>query len=142
MKKVKLGIIVVALGAAAIISFLTGEDQGSIANVDDYRSAWKCVKCEHKFDLTEREAQLAEEKAGGSPIHCAECGKIKAYRLASCLRCGTMFFGPEVPGGSSDCPKCPKHKKPRAEKPDDTTEEEDEQIRREKGGKRAAPKSY
>ena len=143
VRKVKIGIVVAALAAAVSITLLSGEDHDSLAGIDTHTTVWKCKACALQFDLSWSDARDAEKKSGGVPIHCVDCSKVQAYPLSVCLRCATLFVGPEVPGGSALCPKCPRPAKPSSERPVKTSDEqEDESIEFKKKKKRVAPKSF
>ncbi len=115
VKGLKIAFIVAALAAAAGITFLWGEDSGAVALVQGMKSAWKCAACGHPFELTPLQEGAAVELSRGEPIHCPECSKTTAWRLMACMRCGTLFFPPDVPEQSGQCPKCPPELQPPAE---------------------------
>ncbi len=138
-KGLKIAFIVVALAAAAGIPFFWGKDPGAVALADDVKGAWQCTECAHRFDLTAREEQSAIERTGGEPIHCAGCAKKAAWRLMACMRCGTLFFPPDVPEQSGRCPKCPPELQPRPEEP--SAEPGAEPIEPDGPQKRVRPKS-
>lgn len=114
-KKLKLGIIAGALVSAVTITFLYSAE-GSLPDTDESKTLWKCTACQKTFELTAREAARAQHKAGGVPIACRYCDEVKAYQVMACPKCGTLFFGSEVPGHDGHCPKCRAAAKRRAKK--------------------------
>lgn len=106
MKAVKIGIIFLALGAAIVITLFFG-DAEEAPNDAITITQWKCVECEHSFELNAAALDREYSKTEGKlPLYCPKCGKQTAYQPMACLRCNTLFFGPEVPGQPGICPVC------------------------------------
>ena len=104
-KQIKLGIIVVALVGAATITLLSNLSD-SAANAEKSSTLWKCAACLKTFDLTARQAARAQRAAGGVPILCPLCDKVRGYQVMACPKDGTLFFGSEVPDHNGQCPVC------------------------------------
>ncbi len=104
-KQVKLGIIIVGLVCAATITLISNLSD-SAADAEESSTLWKCTACLKTFDLTAREAARAQRSTGGVPILCPLCDKLRGYQVMACLKCGTLFFGSEVPGHNGQCPAC------------------------------------
>jgi len=104
-KQLKLGIIIVALVGAVTITLISNLSD-SAADAEESGTLWKCSACLKTFDLTAREAARAQRTAGGVPILCPHCDKVRAYQVMACPKCGTLFFGSEVPGHNGQCPVC------------------------------------
>lgn len=131
-KQIKLGIIVVGLVAAATITFLSNRSD-SAADAEESSTLWKCTACLKTFDLTARQAARAQRAAGGVPILCPRCDKVRGYQVMACLKDGTLFFGSEVPDHNGQCPVCflaakkPKKKQRAPEEQDIEAEPPDEE---------------
>jgi outer membrane biosynthesis protein TonB len=104
-KQIKLGIIIVGLVGAATITLISSLSD-SAADSQESNTLWKCTACLKTFDLTAREASRAQDIAGGVPILCPLCTKVRAYQVMACPKCGTLFFGSEVPNHNGQCPVC------------------------------------
>jgi hypothetical protein len=112
VKATKIGIIVAALGAAIIITLFFGGEEPPPDDAST-NTLWKCVECEHSFSLTARELDKEYERTTGTiPLYCPKCSKKTVYQPMACLRCNTLFFGPEVPGVPGVCPKCKPEEQP------------------------------
>ena len=106
MKSVKIGIIVACLAAAVAITFLFGGEE-AIPEAMEGTTHWKCTACDHEFELKDSQLFKEQERANSpSPLYCPKCSELKAYQPMACYTCNTLFFGPEVPGASGQCPKC------------------------------------
>ncbi len=123
LKNLKIGISVAALAVAAGITFYFSGSTVEPPDTEDSKTLWKFAECGHSFELTSK--QFADEEkraASASPLFCPKCNKMTAYRPIRCLKCDTIFFGPEVPGSSGECPNCrPKNREqpPEEEQPAD-----------------------
>ena len=104
-KQIKLGIVIAGLVGAVTITLLTNLSD-SAADAEDSSTLWKCTACLKTFDLTARKAARAQRTAGGVPILCPLCDKVRAYQVMACPKCGTLFFGSEVPNHNGQCPVC------------------------------------
>ncbi len=104
-KQIKLGIIIVGLVGAVTITLITNLS-GSAADTEESSTLWKCTACLETFDLTAHQAARAQRTAGGVPILCRLCKKVRAYQVMACPKCGTLFFGSEVPKHNGQCPAC------------------------------------
>lgn len=104
-KQIKLGIIIVGLVGAVTITLISNLS-GSAADAQESNTLWKCTACLKTFDLTARQAARAQHTAGGVPILCPLCSKVRAYQVMACPKCGTLFFGSEVPNHNGQCPVC------------------------------------
>ena len=104
-KQIKLGIIVVGLVGAVTITLISSLSD-SAADSEESTTLWKCTACLKTFKLTASEAERAQRTTGGVPILCPLCDKVRAYQVMACPKCGTLFFGSEVPGHNGQCPVC------------------------------------
>lgn len=131
MKGLKVGIIVVGFVAAALILWRFGTGKEAVPDTPETKNLWKCSdrECGHEYEMTAKQADDArrrEFKEGESwpPAICPKCGQQMAHRCQKCPDCGTVFFGPEVPGSTGACPKCyPDEKPPEPDLPVEEGEE-------------------
>ncbi len=139
MKTLKIGIIVVALGAAVAITFLFGDDGQTLPDTEDSKTVWQCTKCDNRVEWTAYEVQMEYAKTAGVPFICPKCKETSVYQLMACMKCQTLFFGSEVPGETGQCPEC----RPDAELPlpPAEVEEGEEPIDWESPPERVRPKS-
>lgn len=119
MKGMKVGIAVVLLVAAGIITWKFSLRPAAEAKGEDTSITWMCSDkdCSHVFSMTANETlqlQQKEEKPGEPwpPSSCPKCKARTAWPAQKCEKCGTMFFGPEVKGWTGACPKCHPDVKP------------------------------
>lgn len=132
-QQIKLGIIVMGLVGAVTITILSNLSD-SAADAEESGTLWKCTACLKTFDLTAREAARAQRIAGGVPILCPLCDKVRGYQVMACPRDGTLFFGSEVPDHNGQCPVCflaaqkakKKQKAPDEQEDDETAPPEEE----------------
>lgn len=109
MNRVKIGVIVAALGLAGLLFWRSSSSANDLPDTEESQTLWMCSdpNCAFYFQLTASECQSAEQRADGtSPLFCQQCDKKLAYRAATCLTCNTPYFGPDVPGSSGRCPVC------------------------------------
>jgi ribosomal protein L40E len=107
VKTVKIAIVIVALGAAVVIAWVTmrGGEDATRAKAEETRTPWLCAACKQGFYLTssEVEKQLAE---GPPPLACSHCKARQASVAMVCEKCGTFYFQAGMEGSSGKCPKC------------------------------------
>ncbi len=107
MQAVKIGAIVVALGAAGIIFWATSSKSAEVPNDDGQMSEWMCALCQHGFSLTSEQCVAAEQKAQAAvPLHCTACQEQEAYPATVCATCGNRYISAGVPGFTGSCPTC------------------------------------
>ena len=123
MKKLKVGIIVVCLAVAVTVTLVFSPTEEPIPDTDESQTQWMCRACSHVFMLTAREhaAETARGPEPSPPLYCPKCGKKEAYRAAKCSKCGTVYFGAQVPGATGACPKCYPRRSPPREEPEEDT---------------------
>lgn len=118
-KPLMIGIIVVCLVVAGIITFATrsGPDIGI---PDSYKKEQVWLKCRDPkcdaeyqmnmaeyYELREQFRQEHPRFTGEPPMTCPECGQQSAYLAAKCSKCGTIFEVGWKRGDYEDrCPKC------------------------------------
>ncbi len=118
-KPIMIGVIVVCLAVAGLITYFTysGGSSGGIEDIPAEEMMW--VKCSNKacnaeYQINKRDYyQFLKEHANplGSapPMACKKCGKESIYAAEKCgnPQCGIVFFENSVPGDFADrCPKC------------------------------------
>lgn len=122
MKNIKIGIIVAALGLAAVITYLTHGDQPIADDLSSEKSVWMCSECKTITKLSEREVESECRKLKDSPpLICEKCTLQKLYQVITCPVCETYFFGAEVPGSPGECPKCKPDAVPPPEQEDESS---------------------
>jgi hypothetical protein len=128
VKNLKIAFVVVAFAAATIITLVYGFGDDT-ADTAESATNWRCVACEHVFQMTAKEVQesLKQCPKPWPPAFCTSCDEREAFRAQQCKICGTWFHGPEVPGWTGKCPKC---------HPDVEVEPEEEEFFEEESGKR------
>jgi hypothetical protein len=135
VKGLKIGIIVVGFVVAALFfwRFVSGKEASPDAP-EETKTLWKCSNrtCGHEYAMTApqaEEARTKDAKEGEAwpPAVCPKCGQRTVYTCQKCEVCGTVFFGPEVPGSTGACPKCYPEVKPPP--PDEPVEEGQEAPR-------------
>lgn len=120
-KPIMVGVIVVCLGVAAIITWsrYTGGG-GGIDDIPEGNMIWaKCnnPNCKAEYQTSERayqkymleHAQPMAPNAPPTPMVCEKCGEQSAYRAGKCGNpdCGVVFFWNSVPNDHADrCPEC------------------------------------
>ncbi len=107
MKNPKIVFVCVCLAAAAVIFWFNLDSAPAIPDTPDTETMWMCRDCGKTFALTAAKFAVEEERAGGSaPLHCIDCSKKEAYRVAQCTTCDTFYFSRDVPGALGRCPQC------------------------------------
>ncbi|HPF38295.1 MAG TPA: hypothetical protein P5081_12010 [Phycisphaerae bacterium] len=124
-KLIALGLLIVATIAVVWATRGAGEEDHS--NDPAYATVWRCAKCDATFELLPRDRAEALKLENAPPILCNMCREQAAYQVIGCPVCGTLYFGPEVPGASGFCPVCHPKKTP-PEPPPDIPEEEKRPI--------------
>ncbi len=118
-KPIMIGVIVVCLGVAAIITWsrYTGGG-GGIDDIPEENMIWaKCNNpdCKAEYQTSEKAyhkymMENSEPMAPTlPPMVCKECGEKSVYRAGKCGNpdCGVVFFWNSVPNDFSDrCPEC------------------------------------
>ena len=108
--------LIVVVGGMAAYWLATGDDELS-AIPDDAASvvAFKCISCDHSFELTSRKLVEAQRSGRSDPVEgtsqsilsipCPQCAKVTARRAQRCPDDGTVFLADRAQGGGT-CPKC------------------------------------
>lgn len=97
--------------ATAIVWIATHGDDERV-NDAAFTTFWKCAACDSVFELLPMERAEALKLKDSPPILCVQCAKQAAYQVSGCPKCGTLYFGAEVPGASGFCPVCHPKKPP------------------------------
>jgi len=106
-KHVKIGIIAVALGTAALLLMFRSNVAEPVPDTPETAVAYQCRICKTVFNLTPTQVKAEVDRAGQDvPLHCQSCSEKEAYRVATCDKCNGQYFGPEVPGSTGACPQC------------------------------------
>ena len=120
-KPVMIGVIVVCLGVAALVTYTRSGDDGGIGSISDDEMRW--VKCNNKACNAEYEVGLKKYfkdlQANMNPnpmatsataLPCKECNKPSLYGAKKCANtaCGMVFIeGIAGPDDHADrCPDC------------------------------------
>jgi hypothetical protein len=113
-KPFMIGLIVVCLAVAGVITYLTNRGSDSVSSVRGEVRLMKCRNrdCQHVFemDMADYISELREHTTGlqtpGLP--CPKCGKNSTYAAIKCAKCGTVFEPGAAGGGkpADTCPKC------------------------------------
>jgi hypothetical protein len=112
VQRVKIAIIVVGFPLAALILWRCYPRE-VVPNTPETKTLWRCTDkdCSHEFELTAKQVMDATMQ-GPPPIDCPKCKQKKAFSCQRCEKCGTVYFGVEVPGATGRCPKCEPEAKP------------------------------
>ena len=115
-KPIMIAIIVVCIGVAGAITYITSSGGGGgIETVDRGEIMW--VKCsnpdcgaEYETDKRDYLEYIQEHQKGMStpPLICKECGEESVYRAVKCEKCGAVFFYGAVRDAKfkDTCPEC------------------------------------
>ena len=118
-KPIMIGVIVVCLVAAGLITFARRGGGGSgLDAIPSDKMTWvKCnnQSCNAEYEMSEREYfKLQQERLNpmartAPPLPCEKCSKDSLFRALKCPNpsCGVVFFRDSVPNDFFDrCPKC------------------------------------
>ena len=120
-KPVMIGVIVVCLGVAGLVTYMRSGDDGGIGSISDDEMRW--VKCrnpecnaEYEVGLKKYFKDLAENMnpnpmaTSATALTCKECDKRSLYSAKKCANtaCGIVFNeGVSGPDDHADrCPDC------------------------------------
>ena len=117
-KPIMIGVIVVCIIVAGLITFARRGGGGGIDAIPDDKMTW--VKCSNKdcnaeYEMSEKAYFKAMEERfnpmarTSPPLTCEKCGKDSVYRAVKCANpaCGAVFFRDSVPNDHFDrCPEC------------------------------------
>ncbi len=107
MQAVKIGAIVVALGAAGFIFWGPSSESAEVPDDGGLMSEWMCAACQHGFALNSEQCVAAEQRAQAAvPLHCTACDKQEAYPAMVCATCGNRYISAGAPGFAGLCPTC------------------------------------
>ena len=122
-KPIMIGIIVVGLGVAGLVTFMGGGDGGGVDSLSDDKTVWvKCNNpaCNAEYEMGEK-SYYKELEANINPnpmarsapaLPCKECNKQSLYGAEKCANpdCGIVFI--QGIAGQNDfqdrCPDCGK----------------------------------
>ncbi|HUW19252.1 MAG TPA: hypothetical protein VMW16_08125 [Sedimentisphaerales bacterium] len=117
-KPIMIAVIVVCLGAAAVIAYKsTRRNEGIPAHFAKEMTWVKCrnPKCEAEYEITKKEYYEYLEKnttptmMSAPALICTKCGEPSVYRAVKCEKedCGIVFEANWKRGDYEDrCPKC------------------------------------
>ena len=117
-KPIMIGVIVVSLGVAGLITYTRHSGGDDIDSISAEETTW--VKCNNKACNAEYEMDKKQfykeieanrnQMAMAAPVlTCEKCGKPSAFAAIKCANpdCSVIFFRNSVPGDFADrCPKC------------------------------------
>jgi len=115
-KPIMIGVIVVCLAAAAVITYTTIKPDRY--NFDEFKDKMIWVMCrnpacdaEYQISLKDYFEYVEEHRGPGlSPVPgliCKKCGEDSVYEVVKCENCGLVFEKGAKPGDYEDkCPRC------------------------------------
>jgi ribosomal protein L40E len=111
-KMIMIGIIVVCIAAAVIITVATHStsSQDGVGSIKPGTMIWiKCRKCDNAWQMDRKDYYDYIEKYRVGfhvpGIECPKCGEKEGYKAEKCPKCGTVFETP-TSGLPDKCPKC------------------------------------
>ena len=113
-KPLLIGLIVLFLALAGLITYWTSRDPGGLSAVRGEIQLMKCRNkdCQNVFemDMADYITELRQRASGlQTPgLRCPKCGKNSAYAAMKCPRCGAVFE-PGAAGANKlvdTCPEC------------------------------------
>ncbi len=118
-KPIMIGVIVVSLGVAGLVTFSKRSGSGGIGDIPEGDTTWvKCnnPECKAEYEMSRRDYYKALEAnmnpnpmAAPTALTCKECNKPSLYGAVKCENpdCGIVFIeGIAGPGQSDRCPEC------------------------------------
>ena len=117
-KPIMIGVIVVCLALALLITFGRRGGSGGIEDISPEEMMWvKCNNpdCKAEYEMGKQayfkyvEEHMDPMAMVAPPVACEECGKESVYRAEKCQNpdCGIVFFRGSVPNDFADrCPEC------------------------------------
>lgn len=115
-RPILLGVIVVCLVLAGVITFMTRSEKTGIPESFAKQMTWvKCRNpdCEAEYQVNKKDYfdYIVKHKVPGSrtipPLICKKCGEPGVYRAVKCEKCGLVFEIGTIPRDFEDrCPKC------------------------------------
>jgi hypothetical protein len=115
-KPIMIGVIVVCLAVAGLITFARRGGGGGIDSIPASELTWvKCSNpaCKAEYQMSKKEFFKEQMKhfnqmaMTAPPITCKECGKESLYQAEKCPNCGAVFIKGSIPGDFADrCPVC------------------------------------
>ncbi|TKJ34304.1 MAG: hypothetical protein CEE38_18550 [Planctomycetes bacterium B3_Pla] len=120
-KPIMIGIIVVSLGVAGLVTFKKGSGSGGIKDIPEGDATWvKCnnPECKAEYEMGTRDYYKAltanmnpnPTASGPTPLPCKKCNKPSLFGAEKCQNpdCGTVFI--QGIAGQNDhpdrCPEC------------------------------------
>lgn len=117
-KPILIGVIVVCLVSAGLITYLTNRPTGGLDALAGTTLWVKCAneKCGASYEMDRKDyfLELQEEARTNVdaprplPLTCKECGQKSLFQAVKCEKCGEVFFegaaGDDAP--IDECPKC------------------------------------
>ena len=115
-KQMMIGLIVMCLGLAAAIAYMSRSKRSGLDSVPRGQMIWvKCRNpdCAAEYEMDNKDYWEYVEKyrnpmsVSVPPLTCRDCEKKSVFRAVKCEKCELLFFHGTVRGGYADtCPKC------------------------------------
>jgi len=116
-KPIMIGVVVVCLALAGIITYVTNSGEGGgIESIKRGKPTWlKCRNpdCEHEYQMDLKDYFIyvrdhQEPMSLAAPaLVCPNCGEKGVYKAEKCEKCGLVFETGSVPLDFADrCPEC------------------------------------
>ena len=116
-KPIMIGVIIVCLAVAGIITYSRSGGGDSIDSIPDEEMVWvKCNNpaCKAEYQMSKKAyykniAEIANVMSPTAPpLVCEKCGENSVFLAEKCPKCGVVFFSNAAgPNDFSDrCPEC------------------------------------
>ena len=115
-KPIMIGVIIVCLAVAGIITYSRSGGGDSIDSISDEELVWaKCANksCGAEYQMSKKAyykniGEIADVMSPTvPPLVCEKCSEHSIYLAEKCPKCEVVFFSDSVPNDFSDrCPEC------------------------------------
>ena len=114
-KSLMIGVIVVCMAVAGIITFTRKSDSTSPrVSMSGKKTLVKCSNpdCGAEYEMDEQEyydeisERIDRTKFVTQPLVCKECGKESIYKALKCSKCGAVFFYASSDDYADRCSEC------------------------------------
>jgi len=116
-KGIKIGLIVVLLGAAGLIAYTQRSTRVEQPDTPETATTYVCVECGHGIDLTaaqyakmvtegNRQRKEAGDLRGSSSLQCPKCQKFAVVMGGRCPKDGSPIPQQSKDGKPGRCKKC------------------------------------
>jgi hypothetical protein len=124
-KPIMIGVIVVCLVVAGLITFARRGGGSDIDGISDDKMTWvKCSNpsCNAEYEMSEKAFFKAQQERfnpmarGATPLTCEKCSKDSLFQAVKCVNpsCGTVFIR-SIAGANDYFDRCPKCKQSETE---------------------------